>query len=251
MKKYIVLVFILFTILSCKKKEINETGLLEKEKSASVLGLDCYAYNGDYSKVMLRITNVSNGVKGYLKYDLYEKDSNNGTFEGILKGDTLIADYTFQSEGVENIRKVAFLIQGNQLFEGHGEMTSDGTRFKNSKAIQFSKAMPLSEVECKGSADCPADFGFLYSELKKECIYVKTVSVVLNPLKNGMATTEPKAYVLFSDDTAKAELFLPNETKNIILSKTSEGNWAAGDYKLMAWKGYVLQYKDKPVYGGQ
>lgn len=36
----------------------------------------------------------------------------------------------------------------------------------------------------------------------------------------------------------------------IILTKTSEGNWSNGDYKLIAWKGCVLQKKGKAIYGG-
>lgn len=254
MRKLLLLAFLLLGVLSCKKKEDimeTETKLPEQEKKVAGLGADCYAFKGDYGTVILRVTDLANGIKGYLKYDLYEKDSNNGTFEGVLKGDTLVADYTFQSEGVESVREVAFLIKDNQLLEGYGEMTPDGTKFKETKTLKFNTAMPLAKTDCKGPSDCPAEFGFVYSELKKKCLPVKTIPTVLNPMKDGMTTPGPVAYVLFSEDTAKAELFLPNEAKSIFLIKTSEGNWDEGDYKLIAWKGYVLQYKGKPAYGGQ
>jgi hypothetical protein len=39
-------------------------------------------------------------VVGNLCYRFFEKDKNDGTVIGKLQGDTLIADYTFMSEGV-------------------------------------------------------------------------------------------------------------------------------------------------------
>ncbi|TGD56710.1 hypothetical protein [Flavobacterium humi] len=251
MKKTLLLAFVLLGVLSCKKKEEPLPTQPGQEKTSTALSIGCFAFEGDYGTILLRVTDTLNGIKGFLKYDLYEKDSNTGTFKGFLKGDTLIADYTFQSEGTESTRQVAFLAGENQLLEGYGEMTPDGTRFKETKTLQFSKAMPLTKTDCKGTPDCPVGFGFVYSALEKKCLPVKTIATVLHPLKDGMASAGPQAYVLFSKDTETAELFLPDQDKSVFLSKTSEGNWAFEEYKLMAWKGYVLQYKGKPVYGGQ
>lgn len=251
MKKIILSALILLSVVSCKKKEDTETQLPEPTPIAIVLGKDCYGFEGNNNSIALRVTDTYNGVKGYLKYHLHEKDSNKGAFQGVLNGDTLVATYTFQSEGVESKREVAFLIKGNQLLEGYGEMTPDGTKFKDIETIKFSDAMPLTKTDCKGTADCPPDFGFVFSELKKECLNVSKITSVLNPMKEGMSTTGEPAYVLFSDDNAKAELFLPNETKSIILDKTSEGNWGTSDYKLTAWKGFVLHHKGKLVFAGE
>ena len=58
------------------------------------------------------------------------------------------------------------------------------------------------------------------------------------------------AYVLFNEDRTKAEIFLPGQDKGIVLSKTNTGNWEAGGYKLISWKGYVIQQNGQAVFGG-
>jgi hypothetical protein len=251
MKKSLLFALALFSIFSCKKKEDIETRLPE-ETMPVVLGTDCYAFDDNNSSISLRITEIANNqVKGYLKYDLSGKDQNNGTFEGILQNDTLIAVYTFQSEGIKSKRDVAFLVKENQLVEGYGEMSPDGTAFKNRKAIAFTNTMALAKIECKGTPDCPSDFGFVFSELKKECLPVQKISTALHLIKSGTASEGDRTYVVFSEDNSKAEVFLPNAPKGMVLDKTSEGNWGVADYKLTAWKGYVLQYKGNPVFAGE
>lgn len=59
------------------------------------------------------------------------------------------------------------------------------------------------------------------------------------------------AFLLFDHTKSKAELFLPNEDEGMVFNKTSNGNWSKGDYQLIAWKGYVVQFKEKHIFGGQ
>ena len=96
-------------------------------------------YDADGSKVQLEMTNVDNEVSGILVYELKEKDRNKGTIKGTMNGDTLIANYTFQSEGTESIRQVAFLMKDKQLIEGYGESVTEGTisKFKNVNTLSF------------------------------------------------------------------------------------------------------------------
>jgi len=54
--------------------------------------------------IRLNLTQQGTDVSGPLAYLLTEKDSNTGTLSGQMRGDTLIADYTFQSEGEESVR---------------------------------------------------------------------------------------------------------------------------------------------------
>lgn len=251
MKKTLLFALAMFSVFSCKKKEAIEAPL-PKEATEVVLGTDCYAFDDNHSSISLRITDIANNkVKGYLKYNLAEKDQNNGTFEGTLQNDTLIATYTFQSEGIKSKRNVAFLVKKNQLVEGYGEMTPDGITFKNPKAITFANTLALAKIECKGPSDCPSDFGFVFSEIKRECLSVQKINIALNPIESGTTSEGDRAYVVFSEDNNKAEVFLPNEPKSIVLDKTSEGNWGTTDYKLTAWKGYVLQYKGDPIFAGE
>ena len=81
---------------------------------------------------------------------IFEKDKNNGIFEGELHGDTLIAEYTFTSEGKESIRQVAFLKKGNQLFEGFGDMEDKNGKmmFKNISTLKFGESMVFNKTDC-------------------------------------------------------------------------------------------------------
>ena len=152
MKKINVMLIVFALMISCKQKETT----VETVKSVNVdtlvvtpsIGKDCYTFEGNGSKIDLKITNTVDGISGNLDYKLAEKDKNTGTFQGSIKGDTLIAIYTFQSEGTESKREVAFLIKDNQLIEGYGELDSTGAKFKNPATLQFTSNMPLSKTDC-------------------------------------------------------------------------------------------------------
>ena len=57
--------------------------------------------------------------------------------------------------------------------------------------------------------------------------------------------------VLFDDARARAEVFLPGHNNGMIMLLTNTGNWEKGEYRLVAWKGYVLQQNEQPVFGGE
>ena len=48
-------------------------------------------------------------------YQLKEKDRNDGTLQGTINGDTLIADYTFSSEGM--LSEAGCLFKRTKQFE--------------------------------------------------------------------------------------------------------------------------------------
>ena len=68
-----------------------------------------------------------------------------------MKGDVLVADYRFQSEGMTSARQVAFKKQGDGFVEGFGEVFTDsnGVQFKSVDSLQFNSNMPLVEVPCR------------------------------------------------------------------------------------------------------
>lgn len=96
----------------------------------------------------MNLTEVTDEVNGNFDIVFAEKDSNNGTFVGKLNGNKLIGLYTFQSEGTESSREIAFLVTNNQLIEGFGELIENGTKFKDTAAIKYSSTMLLTKVEC-------------------------------------------------------------------------------------------------------
>ena len=153
MKKLIIAAFVALTMLNCKNKEQKtETTKTDPQeviaKKTIALDLGCYVFDDGKNIVSLEITENGEEIKGNLTYALYEKDKNSGKFTGKFKDGILIADYTFQSEGKESIRQVAFKAEGDKLIEGYGDLNDEGTAFKDTSNIQFTSTMPLTKTEC-------------------------------------------------------------------------------------------------------
>ena len=112
-------------------------------------GKACYAYLQGRDTIYLQLDINGKKAKGELSYSLFEKDANKGTFNGEFVGDTLIADYSFESEGTRSIRQIAFLREGERLVEGYGESVEQNGKmvFKNLHEIRFGTLM-LTKVEC-------------------------------------------------------------------------------------------------------
>lgn len=110
----------------------------------------CYASMKGKDTVMLTVEKFPNVVTGRLAYKLYQKDSNKGDFEGVMNGDTLIADYKFMSEGKESVRQVAFLIKDSIATEGYADMEEKEGKmvFKTTVKLNFLKGMKLQQIAC-------------------------------------------------------------------------------------------------------
>lgn len=105
-------------------------------------------FNRDTVTLHLEVNN--NKVTGNMVYNLFEKDKNSGVIAGQMKGDTLLAEYTFMSEGLNSVREVAFLKKENNLIEGFGEMVEkDGKLvFNNTSALNFENKIILVKEDC-------------------------------------------------------------------------------------------------------
>ncbi|MBC6109603.1 hypothetical protein ACFOG5_21900 [Pedobacter fastidiosus] len=111
----------------------------------------CFVYIKNRDTATLKLITTNNTVSGDLSYKLYEKDKNNGAITGIVKGDTIIANYTFQSEGMASVRQVVWLKKDGKLVEGFGESEEvDGKmKFKNISQLKFENSMEFKPVDCK------------------------------------------------------------------------------------------------------
>lgn len=155
MRKYIFPIFILaLSFAACQSENASEDKTDKVAVDTNVVKIgetSCYAYikNRDTAKLTFMSTN---GITtGELSYNLYEKDKNKGIVEGEMRGDTLFVDYTFNSEGKESVRQVAFLKKGNQLIEGFGDVEEKNGKmiFKNTSKLTFGDAMVFEKVDCQ------------------------------------------------------------------------------------------------------
>ncbi|MEZ0181581.1 hypothetical protein AB9T89_05010 [Flavobacterium oncorhynchi] len=158
MKKLLILTTLILTVLvSCKK--ITDTEPVQITPSApkeaqieEPAGDQCYALrtNGNVIELSFNV-NSHQEVNGKLNYNIAGKDKNEGTLIGNMKGDTLIADYTFTSEGVSSVREVAFLQKDGALIEGFGDVVqaNDKVTFKDKTKLKFDQKNTLTKVDCK------------------------------------------------------------------------------------------------------
>lgn len=110
----------------------------------------CYTYTTDNDSIMLRLNRQGSSVKGELTYILYEKDVNKGTIDGVMTGDTLFADYTFNSEGTTSVREVAFVKRGDELVEAFGEVEEQNVKFvfTDRSLLSLNENVVLTESDC-------------------------------------------------------------------------------------------------------
>jgi hypothetical protein len=149
--------FLSAIILACVAIACNNNKSAEKTDQQQTLSESktesgtCYLGNSGRDSIRLTLRRDGEFVSGELDYLFYEKDKSHGTFEGRMKGDTLFADYTYSSEGMQSTREIAFLQKGNTLTEGYGDaMEMDGKMtFKNPGRIKFGNSFVLTEIECK------------------------------------------------------------------------------------------------------
>ena len=157
MKKTRPFLFVLaISIIACNtpnQKAVNTDSADSTGKDSLFTGnvrSECYAYKTNKDSVYMRLKDSAGLITGNLNYNFYEKDSNKGSIIGRMNGDTLIADYTFMSEGMESVRQVAFLKKGNNLVEGYAESVEKNGKmvFKRLDSLKFGN-LALSRVECK------------------------------------------------------------------------------------------------------
>lgn len=144
-------------ILSCNNQASEKVATVQSDTASPAVenkimipSSVCYASYQGKDTVTLKTENFPNVVTGILRYNLYGKDRNKGEIDGVMHGDTLVADYRFQSEGAQSVRQVAFLLKDSTAIEGYGPMEEkDGKMiFKHLGGVDFSKGIKLRKVEC-------------------------------------------------------------------------------------------------------
>ncbi len=143
-------------LFSCNNNSTkqDESAAVQKEPDAPAATTEqtnCYASYNDKDTVWLKVVSNGNMVTGNLEYNYFEKDKNKGTINGDMKGDTLLATYTFMSEGKESARQVAFLKNGDEFTEGYGNVNAATGEpdLTDRSAIKFQNKFILKKTDCK------------------------------------------------------------------------------------------------------
>lgn len=138
--------------VACKPEKPTETVTNEDaEEITKEAEPACYLFATDRDTVFLKLNPPIDGkITGDLKYDFYERDGNVGYIEGEIHGDTLIADYTFLSEGMISIREVGFLLEDDGVIEGYGDVEERDGRmfFWHKDSLDFSNGLVMPRVDC-------------------------------------------------------------------------------------------------------
>lgn len=148
MKKLFLFLGVTILVISCNNPDQNTKGGGKSTKNDLV---DCYRYANNNDTIILKTITVGDAITGILVYKLYQKEENEGTILGGMRGDLLVANYTFFSEGVQQgVRQVAFKRSGNDFIEGFGETEQKPDRivFKDLGSLSFNDSMILSGIDC-------------------------------------------------------------------------------------------------------
>lgn len=109
----------------------------------------------------------------------------------------------------------------------------------------FAQQTPTKAGADKDTFNCIASAGYTYSQLKKECIRTFEQKIQLKEIATQGNYT---AAVIFNKDLSKAEIFLKEEKKSVILNRGSKGIWKNASYTLTQTKGFVLSKNQKAIY---
>ena len=68
-----------------------------------------------------------------------------------MNGEILFADYTFNSEGMQSVRPVAFKKTRENFIEGYGEteIKNGKTTFKNKDSLNYTHSFLLMPFDCE------------------------------------------------------------------------------------------------------
>lgn len=138
--KFTILLFLAILAIACHTKKEQQTNE----------ATSCYTYTENRDTVKMTLTIANKNVTGELTYRLFEKDRNDGHFNGVMSGDTIIADYEFESEGMRSVREVIFLKRGTAFVEGFGPTDSSGARFLTHRELTFS-GIELHKCDCSAT----------------------------------------------------------------------------------------------------
>lgn len=148
--KQILLAILPFSLFAASCTSNGNDTTTGNEQQDIKTGDYCYQYNNGKDSVKISFRIDGKQVEGMLSYNYFEKDKSHGAIKGEMHGDTLIADYDFDAEGVHSVRQVAFLKMDNVLHEGYGPMEERDGKFifTNMDSVAFISSVPMEQTDC-------------------------------------------------------------------------------------------------------
>lgn len=150
--------------VACNNESSNQANSHNNDSITSIHAgaIDTVAHSsialreGCYKMVLKRDTATlslhlqDTAVMGNLNYRWAEKDNNTGTIKGYVQDSLLIADYTFESEGLTSVREVVFKLKGDTLIQGFGELGEQNGKMilTQKNKLQFDTGQPFIKVAC-------------------------------------------------------------------------------------------------------
>jgi hypothetical protein len=145
-------VLLLFSCNNAEESSVPTTDTIGTDSLPVVpaINVQCYENQNGADTVQLRIADSSGMISGKLNYRIEGKDANTGSFLGKWYGDTLVAEYSFRSEGVRSVRQIAFLRKDSFLIEGFGPVIQENKhmKFKSRDSLSFNEVNRLSLIPC-------------------------------------------------------------------------------------------------------
>ena len=136
-------------LISCQQKNKTHSASDDSQDSIAITvehPIENYSYTQKGDTIQLSICDTSGRIVGDLVYKLREKDSNTGKISGSFQDSLLIAEYTFNSEGITSIRQVVFKKVHDGFVEGFGEVIDDNGKFvfKDIHGLDYSNSYTLT-----------------------------------------------------------------------------------------------------------
>jgi hypothetical protein len=110
----------------------------------------CYSMIEKRDTASLQLEVKGSSANGPLTFHPFEKDRNDGTFQGDIEGNILSGWYLFKSEGIMSVRQVIWKIQDGTLIPGYGEMKerNDSSMFVDPTKLKFDNSRSFVKVKC-------------------------------------------------------------------------------------------------------
>ena len=118
--------------------------------AAPVAIAGCYEMINGRDTATLQVSVKDTTVTGNLVFDWAEKDGNKGTLQGVLRDSLIIADYTFESEGLISVRQEVFKIEEGAMVHGYGAVKEKSGKivYQNPDDLQYDTLHIFKKRDC-------------------------------------------------------------------------------------------------------